>query len=331
MSSDLEMADDSELALQHEASLDAARRYASQSRSSSTWRTYESAWRVFDTWCRSLSLSALPASPDTVAMFIGSQADQGLSPSTLSHRLAAIRLMHLGQGLASPHNTISVKEVVSGVRRQNAKTGKSPVKKAPAVDEIVKKMVTQLDCQTLCGKRDRALLLYGYAGALRRSEIVAIDVEHIKAHQRGHLLTIPISKGDQEGSGQVIGILAQPESPYCPVAALQSWISAAGISSGSVFRRFYRADRLSNKRLGDRSVADIVKKAIYRLKDPTLDYRQFSGHSLRRGFLTSAGKKNANLLKMIAQSRHSRVDTVLGYIDDPQRFVGHAAEELLRE
>ena len=319
-----------EMALKRDAAMDAARRYAHHSRAESTWRTYESAWRIFQDWCSTVSLSALPAVPETVAMFIGAQADDGLAPATLAHRLAAIRLMHLGQGLPSPHNTLSVMEVMRGIRRQRAKTGEGPEKKAPAVDAVIKRMIDQLDMETLRGKRDRALLLYGYAGALRRSELVGIDIRHIEAHERGHLLTVPISKGDQEGRGQTIGILAQPDSPYCPVAAIQDWIVASRITAGAVFRRFYRNDVLSDKRLGDRAVADLIKESIYRLKDPSLDYHQFSGHSLRRGFLTSAGRNKADLLKMIAQSRHARVDTVLDYVDDQYRFENHAGEHLLK-
>lgn len=330
MDTDLTSPEGTDIALRREEAMDAARRYAHHSRAESTWRTYESAWGIFQEWCLTVSLSALPAAPDTVAMFIGAQADAGLAPATLAHRLAAIRLMHLGQGLPSPHNTLAVMEVMRGIRRQRAKAGEGPEKKAPAVDDVIKRMVDQLSTDTLRGKRDRALLLYGYAGALRRSELVGIDLSHIEAHERGHLLTIPLSKGDQEGRGQTIGILGQTDSPYCPVAALQSWIVSSRITSGAVFRRFYRSDVLSDKRLGDRAVADLIKESVYRLKDPSLDYHQFSGHSLRRGFLTSAGKNKADLLKMIAQSRHARVDTVLGYIDDPQRFENHAAEQLLK-
>lgn len=315
--------------LLQEAAMEAARRYAKKSRSESTWRTYESAWRLFDEWCSSVALPSLPAEPETVAMFIGMQADEGRAVATLEHRLAAIRLMHLGQGLASPHNTLAVLEVMRGLRRVRARAGEGAQQKAPAVDAVVKRLVDALDLTTRCGLRDRAILLYGYAGALRRSEIVAINLQHIQVRDRGHLLSIPFSKGDQEGEGQVIPILAQPDSPYCPVAAIEQWMSAAKIQSGAVFRRFYRGGRLSENRLGDRAVAELIKEGIYQLKDPSLNYRHFSGHSLRRGFLTSAGKEKADLLKLIAQSRHSRVDTVLGYIDNAEPFDNHAAERLL--
>lgn len=329
MTNDLKSLEDIKSAQQLELAIEAAYRYAYQSRAESTWRTYEGSWRLFEKWCESMSLAALPAQPKTVAAFIAFEADKGLAPSTLSHRLAAIRFVHLRQELPSPHDTLPVKEVMQGIRRWHAKNGKQPNKKAPAVDEIIKKMIDQLDTTTLRGERDRALLLYGFAGALRRSELVSIDVEHISSHEKGHLLTIPISKGDQEGNGQVIGILAQTGSKYCPVAAIQSWIINAHISTGPVFRPIHRGGKISDKRLGGRTVADIIKNSIYQMKDPTLNYENFSGHSLRRGFLTSAGKNNSDLLKLISQSRHKRVDTVLGYIDDPQRFDNHAATSLL--
>jgi len=329
MGQPLTLPDGSSVALRRDAAMDAARKYAHESRSASTWRTYESAWRVFTAWCDSVALTALPAEPDTVAMFIGAQAELGLAESTLAHRLAAIRLMHLGQGLPSPHNTLAVMEVMRGLRRHRARAGQEPEKKAPIVDAIVKRLVDHLDVQTRRGVRDRALLLYGFAGALRRSELVGINVGHIDAHERGHLLTIPFSKGDQEGRGQTIPILAQVGSAYCPVAALQAWIAIARIDVGPVFRRFHRGDVVGDTRLGDRAVAEMIKDRIYGLKDPELNYHRFSGHSLRRGFLTSAGKQRADLLKLIAQSRHTRVDTVLGYIDNPAPFENHAAENLL--
>ena len=117
---------------------------------------------------------------------------------------------------------------------------------------------------------------------------------------------------------------------YYPVAAIQAWIVVLRLTASKAFRRVYRNDFQSEKCLGDRAVADLIKEAIYRLKDPSLDYHQFPGHSLRRGFLTSAGRNKADLLKMIAQSRHANVDTVLDYVDDEYRFENHAGEHLLK-
>ena len=260
-------------------------------------------------------------------MFIASEADDGRATATLEHRLAAIRLMHLGQGLASPHNTLAVVEVLRGIRRE--RKGRPASQKAPAVDGQIKRMVDSLDLSSLRGLRDRALLLYGFAGAFRRSELVGVDVEHIDAHDKGDIVLIPSSKSDQEGRGQKVGILAQPDSAYCPVTALRAWKHAARITTRAVFRRFYRHDTISNHRLGDRAVALLVKDCIVAIGLRDQEHR-YSGHSLRRGFLTCAGQEGADLLKLISQSRHSRVDTVLGYVDDRERFEQHAAEHLLK-
>ncbi len=140
----------------------AARRYAQKSRSENTWRAYQNDWRQFEVWCLKLNLRVLPAEPETVAMFIASQASDGLNPSTLTRRLAAIRMVHLGAGYPSPHNTIFVSEVMRGIRRD---WGRPPAQKAAAVDEVIKKMVDVVEPETLKGLRDRALLLLGFAGA----------------------------------------------------------------------------------------------------------------------------------------------------------------------
>jgi len=277
-----------------------------------------------------LELPALPADAQTVALFIASEADAGNAVSTLEHRLAAIRLIHLGKGFASPHNTQAVVEVMRGIRNSRKEEGELPNRKAPALDTIVIRMVNALNFETVRGLRDRALLLYGFAGALRRSELVGINVAHIEAHERGHLLTIPYSKGDQTGAGQTIGILAQPDSPYCPVASLEASLNAARIKNGSVFRRMYRGDAVSDKRLGDRAVAELIKDRVYQLKDPTLHYQQFSGHSLRSGFLTSASRQKADVFKLIAQSRHKQLNTLMDYVKDQELFESHAAENLLQ-
>jgi len=178
-----------------------------------------------------------------------------------------------------------------GLRRGQAKEGKVSKQKAPAVGALIKRMVHKLDLTKRRGLRDRALLLYGFAGALRRSELIGVNVNHIEAHERGHLLTIPFYKGDQEGKGQVIPILAQPDSLYCPVAALQEWIAVANVREGAVFLRCYRNDAISDKRLGDRAVAEVIKDSVHRLHDKTVRVEDYSGHSLRRGFLLALEKR----------------------------------------
>jgi len=306
--------------------LEKAQGYARASRSAATWRAYESDWRVFGAWCDAAAVSALPATPKTLAMFLSSEAADGRAPSTLQRRLAAIRLVHLAAEHPSPHDAIAVTEVMSGIRRAH---GRPPAKKAPAVDLEVRSMVDALELTTTQGLRDRVVVLLGFAGAFRRSELVALEVSDLERRPEGLLATIRRSKGDQEGEGQIVAILAQPGSPWCPVAAVEAWLRHTGITTGPILRRVYRGGRTeAEKPLSEQSVATIVKRLAGRVGLEAADY---AGHSLRRGFLTSAARNRADLLKLLAQSRHRNVETVRGYIEDERRFENHAAEGLLAD
>ncbi len=162
-------------------------------------------------------LAALPAEPSTVALFLAAEAKRGLAPKTLERRRAEIRLMHLGARVAPPTDAIQVTEVMAGIRRS---WGRPPAKKAPAVDEEIQRMVDTLDLTTLQGLRDRALMLVGFAGGLRSSELVRIDVAHLSFQPEGLEILIPHSKQDQEGQRKTVAMLQVPDSPYCPVQAV---------------------------------------------------------------------------------------------------------------
>jgi integrase len=176
----------------------------------------------------------------------------------------------------------------------------------------------------LAGLRDRALLLLGFAGALRRSEIVALDVADIEEIESGLLVTIRHSKTDQEGKGVTIAIARGDVA--CPVKVLREWLSSAGIETGPLFRPINKAGRVAQARLTDRSVANIVKAYAERAG---FDASTFSGHSLRSGFLTSAAAKGASIFKMMDVSRHKSVETLRGYVRDAELFKDHAGAGLL--
>lgn len=304
--------------------LQAAKRYSKKSRADSTWRAYRNDWRQFEAWCQTLALPCLPANPDTVAMFVASQADDGLNPSTLNRRLAAIRLVHLGAGHPSPHNALKVVEVMRGIRRDWAQP---PVKKAAAIDDDVKRMADAAEPQTRMGLRDRALLLFGFAGAFRRSELVALNTWNLEEREEGLKVTIEKSKTDQEAQGQVIAIVRQPDSPYCPVQALQDWLTVAEIDKGALYRRMYRGDKVGNSRLSAQSVAIVVKEYASRAG---LDWERYAGHSLRSGFLTSAARQHASIFKMADQSRHKSLDVLREYVREEDLFEENAGNRLLR-
>jgi site-specific recombinase XerD len=297
--------------------------FATASRASSTWRAYESDWRIFIAWCQVMDLSALPAAPATVAMFLAAEAKHGTAPSTLNRRLSAIRLMHLGARVVSPHNAIEIQEVMRGIRRLSTR---GVVKKEAAVDEQIKRMVNTSDLRTYQGQRDRALLLLGFAGALRRSELVALDVADLKLTDEGFIVTVTKSKTDQEGEGQKIAIPRVPDSPYCPVQAVLDWMAMAGIEQDALFRRVTKGNKLTANRLTDQSVARVIKKLAARAG---LIASQYAGHSLRSGFLTSAAQQRASIFKMQAQSRHKSLDVLSGYVRAQELFQDHAGEGLL--
>jgi integrase len=176
----------------------------------------------------------------------------------------------------------------------------------------------------LKGLRDRSLLLLGFAGAFRRSELVALDVADLQFCNGGLRVTIRKSKTDQDGLGATIAIV--PGSTACPVRAVRAWIKAAKISDGALFRPLTRKGKVSNRRLSGRAVAEVVKKYARRAGLRAMD---FSGHSLRSGFLTSAAARGASIFKMMDVSRHKSVDTLRSYVRDAEMFRDHAGNGLL--
>ena len=305
-----------------------AKNYANRSRSDGTWRAYENDWRQFCHWCESVDLPALPADPETVAGFISIQADEGRAISTIRRRLAAIRLMHIASDHPSPHDTLQVNEVLRGIA--NAQRNR-PIKQAkPAGDEMIKRMVDAMDLTTLAGLRNRALVLLGFDAALRRSELVAIDRAHITQEKNGLVINIPYSKTDQAGTGQQVGILTRPDSPYCPVTALDSWLVTADIKRGAIFRRIYKGDRLSDARLTDRSVSNILKQCASTTGVSTEERDLYSGHSLRRGFITSAVAAGTDITAIMRQTRHKRADSVIGYVHSNDLIKSHPGKRLLK-
>jgi len=303
------------------AELDAAADLARAEKAASTRRAYRADFMAFEAWCARRKVAALPADPGNVAAFLAAAVDRGSKPSTIGRRLAAIRYAHKLAGLPTPTDDERVRATMRGIRRT---LGAAPLKKSPATAERVIAMTTMGKAPGLIALRDRALLLLGFAGAFRRSELVALDVSDIEETAEGLRVTIRRAKTDQEGHGAKIAIVRG--SVACPVAALKAWRDAGGISEGAVFRPIRKGGNVQNERLTDRSVANIVKAHAARVG---LDPSSFSGHSLRAGFLTLAAKRGANLFKMMETSRHKSVDTLRGYVRDAELFRDHAGAGLL--
>jgi site-specific recombinase XerD len=298
--------------------LERAAGYARAEKSAATRKAYLSDFQHFGLWAQDRGLTILPASPETVAAYLADQASRGAKPSTLGRRCAAIQYMHGNR--PNPIADPGVKAVMRGIRRTH---GTAPKRTAPATAERIIAMAPPPD-GSLATLRDRALLLLGFAGAFRRSELVTLNVEDIEEVAEGLRVTIRRGKTDQEARGMVIAIVRGEIA--CPVAALRAWLEAASITEGPIFRRVRRGDHVQPERLSDRSVADIVKAHAQRVG---LNPAAFSGHSLRSGFLTSAARRGATLFKMMATSRHRSVETVTAYVRDQELFKDHAGAGLL--
>lgn len=302
------------------------------SRAPSTIEAYQHDWDVFFKWCETVNLEPLPATPETVALFLATEETRGLSPSTINRRLAAINLAHEMARLPRFADKPEVIGVMRGVRRT---AEHKPQKKKALFSEQLQQLVDQVDPSTNVGLRDRALLLVGFAGAFRRSELVGIDLQDIEFVEEGMLVTLWQSKTDQERESTVVAIPKAQNPDYCPIVALRKWVAAAGISSDAVFLRMYKADSIGKTRLTPQSVALVVKQYA-RLaglpdlaSDPDCMALHYGGHSLRRGFLSSAARNGAELLKMAAHSRHKSLEVLKGYIEEANRFENHPGGKLL--
>jgi site-specific recombinase XerD len=300
--------------------LAAARTYASADKAAGTKRAYRSDFEIFKAYCLSHGQPSLPAGPAITAAFVSSEAQRGISASTISRRIASIRYAHKLAGHETPTDSEAVKSVVRGIRRTH---GTAPIKKAPATADIVTELLAHCP-DTLRGKRDRALLALGFAGAFRRSELVELRVADLVEAPDGFRVLIRHSKTDQESAGQQISI--PHGTKMRPVEAVRAWLSAAGIVEGPVFRPINRGGRVVDAMLTAESAAQVVKDAAERAG---LDPRTFAGHSLRAGFLTSAASAGASIFKMMDQSRHKSVETLRGYVRDADTFNNHAGKDFL--
>ena len=301
-------------------SLDRAREFARLSKAENTLRGYRADWRDFCTWCERGAARPLPASPEAVAAYIADCAGR-LKPGTIQRRLNAIAEAHKAAGLESPTASGIVRNTLKGIRRA---LGTAPAQKAPALTADVCAMVEAADAG-LIGVRDRALVLLGFAGAFRRSEVVGLDVADLAFTRDGLTVTVRRSKTDQEALGRKIGIPYGANPDTCPIRALQAWLENAVITEGPVFRSLTRHGRMQPGRLSPSDVARVVKKLAQRAG---LDPAKYAGHSLRAGHATSAAIAGASERAIMNQTGHRSVQMVRRYIRDGSLFRDNSAGKL---
>ena len=300
-----------------------ARKYARKSKATNTQRAYRAAWSEFQNFAAGRGQSSFPASAASVIDYITQLADSGAKVSTIQVKLAAIASAHRAARQPDPTTDEDVRVVMAGIRRA---LRTAPTKKAPATLGQIRKMVAALP-ETLAGKRDKALLLIGFAGAFRRSELVDVDVADIRLDGKA-TITVKRSKTDQEGQGQVKVIPGLADKTICPVEALQAWLDAGQVKSGPVFRQIDKWGNLRAARLSAQSVALIVKAAA---EKAGLEPRQFAGHSLRSGFITEAASAGVESRDIMAQTGHKSEAFMRGYIQDAGRGASAAVRAAFGE
>ncbi len=286
--------------------------YLHVSTSNNTRKAYQSDIRHFMHWG-----GLLPATSDVIIRYLHAFADT-LNPRTLSRRLVAIKNWHQYQGFFDPTQHPVVKKTMTGIFNVHGK----PKNKARAIslDDLNKIATGLLHEDTLVSVRNCALLLIGFYGAFRRSELVRICLEHLTFSDEGLQIMIPRSKTDQEGEGALCAI-PYNNTALCPVVILEKWLQIAHLQSGYVFRSIHR-DQLTDQGLNAQSVSIILKELARKNKLEQVDL--LSSHSLRRGFATIASKRGVPFVSIMRHGRWRHEGTVMGYIEEGRLFEDNA-------
>jgi site-specific recombinase XerD len=297
-----------------------AAEYVAAAKAANTLRAYRSDWREFSAWAAWRQLDPLPATPETVTLYLADLAEAA-KPSTIARRLAAIAQAHRAAGFTSPADDPSVKAVWAGIRRVH---GTAPDGAAPLTVGLLRRVVEALP-DGLAGLRDRVLLLVGFAGALRRSELVALDVEDVEHRPDGLVVRIRRSKTDPDGAGRLVGIPCGSNPATCPVRALRAWLEATGITSGPLLRPVNRHGTVGPGRLTAASANRAVQRAV---RQAGLDPSPYSAHSLRAGLATSAAEAGVSERAIMAQTGHRSLAVARSYIRSGSLFRDNAAAQV---
>lgn len=294
--------------------------YIEKSKAENTRRAYRADWQDFAAWCEKYRRMALPASPDTVAYYLADRSLK-LKTSTLQRRLATIAEAHRAAGHELPTRHAQVKLVWAGIRREKG-TAQAHVK--PVLTKHIRLMVANLPA-SLLGVRDRALILLGFAGAMRRGELVGLDVDDLAIGDEGIVVIVRKSKTDQTGAGRKIGIPFGKYDETCPVRAVQAWLEQSGIGEGPVFRSVNKHGHVMEGRLSDKAVAAVVKRSLVAAGKSA---RRFAGHSLRAGLITQAAMSGVSERAIQEQSGHKSLAVMRRYIRDGSLFRENAAAKV---
>ena len=294
------------------------------SKASNTLRAYKSDFNDFSIFCVKHGFSSMPTEPKVVSLYL-THLSSSSKTSTLRRRLVSIGVVHKLKGhyLDTKHPVII--ENLMGIKR---KKGSIQIGKKPILINHLKQIINVIDEQKIekiKKLRNRTLILIGFGGGFRRSELISINHEDLDFVEEGVKITLRKSKTDQFGEGQVKGLPYFTNEKYCPVRSLKNWINVSNIKTGPIFRRFVKGSILTDHRLTDQSVVLIIKDC---LKIANIENQNFSGHSLRSGFATVAAESGADERSIMAMTGHKTTQMVRRYIREANIFKNNALSKI---
>ena len=295
------------------------------SKAENTIRAYKSDFNDYGLFCAKNGFKSLPSEPRIVSLYLTHLSTKNVKMSTLKRRLVSIGVIHRLKGHYLDTKHPSIIENIMGIKRRKGSVQKG---KKPLLINHLKEIINVIDnkkIEEIKKSRDRSIILIGFSGGFRRNEIVSLNHEDLDFVPEGLKITLRRSKTDQFGEGFLKGLPYFDNPKYCPVISVQNWLNLSKINSGPLFRRFTKGSKLSEKRLTDQSVALILKEYLSLVG---IDNKNFSGHSLRSGFATSAAVSGAEERSIMAMTGHKSTEMVRRYIKDANLFKNNALNKI---
>ena len=295
------------------------------SKANNTVRAYKSDFKDFGLFCAQNSFNSLPTDPKIVSLYLTYLSTKDAKMSTLKRRLVSIAVIHRLKGHYLDTKHPSIIENISGIKRRKGSIQKG---KKPILINVLKQIINVIDkgkYEEIKKLRDRSIILIGFSGGFRRNEIVSLDYDDLDFVEEGLKIRIRRSKTDQFGEGSVKALPYFDSHQYCPVVSLKNWIDKSKINSGPLFKRFVKGSKLSENRLTDQTVALLIKEY---LQLAGIDSKNYSGHSLRSGFATSAAESGAEERSIMAMTGHKSTEMVRRYIKEANLFKNNALNKI---
>ena len=295
------------------------------SKANNTVRAYKSDFNDFGIFCAQNGFKSLPSEPNIVSLYLTNLSVKNAKMSTLKRRLVSIGVIHKLKGYYLDTKHPSIIENIMGIKRRKGSIQKG---KKPMLISYLKEIINIIDQQNkekIKKLRDRSIILIGFSGGFRRNEIVSLDCDDLDFVPEGLKINIKRSKTDQFGEGFTKALPYFDNSQYCPVVSLKNWLEISRITTGPLFRRFAKGSKLSENRLTDQTVALLIKQY---LNLAGIESKNYSGHSLRSGFATSAAESGVEERNIMAMTGHKSTSMVRKYIKDANLFKNNALNKI---